>query len=114
VSTFVGHPTPAASQHHDVATGSTDPRTGLPVVEHVHHEAATEWLAASDAGFATCPMAQGSLLRFLLRHGHPTSAARQVVVAVATADRHEFWSDAVPFDEARLDGVAELVPSGDR
>ncbi|MEW2481749.1 TA system VapC family ribonuclease toxin [Mycobacterium sp. NPDC049093] len=77
----------------------------LVVVEHVHHEAATEWLAASDEAFATCPITQGSLLRFLLRMGYPTLAAREVLVAVAASDLHEFWPDAVSFDGVRLDGV---------
>lgn len=33
----------------------------LVVAEHVHHDAAADWLMASDTGFATCPMTQGSL-----------------------------------------------------
>ncbi|REM93644.1 VapC toxin family PIN domain ribonuclease, partial [Mycobacterium tuberculosis] len=37
----------------------------LVVAEHVHHDAAADWLMASDTGFATCPMTQGSLVRFL-------------------------------------------------
>lgn len=39
----------------------------LVVAEHVHHDAAADWLMASDTGFATCPMTQGSLVRFLAR-----------------------------------------------
>jgi toxin-antitoxin system PIN domain toxin len=75
------------------------------VVEHVHHEAAIEWLSSSDAEFATCPITQGSLLRFLLRAGYAASAAREVVNAVERAQRHEFWSDSVSFVDVRLDGV---------
>ncbi|MDT5182851.1 MAG: uncharacterized protein QOI29_1009, partial [Mycobacterium sp.] len=54
----------------------------LVVAEHVHHDAAVEWLSASDAAFATCPITQGSLVRFLLRAGQPAVAARDVVSAV--------------------------------
>jgi predicted nucleic acid-binding protein len=43
----------------------------LVVAEHVHHDAAAEWLSASDETFATCPITQGSLIRFLLRRGNP-------------------------------------------
>lgn len=77
----------------------------LVVAEHVHHEAATEWLASSAVGFATCPITQGSLLRFLLRSGSTTSVAREVLVAIQASDRHEFWSDAVSFSDVRLGGV---------
>jgi uncharacterized protein len=51
----------------------------LVVAEHVHHDAAAEWLSASDAGFATCPITQGSLVRFLLRTGQAAAAVRDVV-----------------------------------
>jgi toxin-antitoxin system PIN domain toxin len=77
----------------------------LVVVEHVHHDAAAEWLSASDAGFATCPITQGSLVRFLLRTGQPAAAAREVVSAVESANRHEFWPDTVSFAGVELGGV---------
>ena len=63
----------------------------LVVADHVHHDAAADWLSASDAAFATCPITQGSLVRFLLRTGQPAAAAREVVSAVESAERHEFW-----------------------
>lgn len=77
----------------------------LVVVEHVHHEAAVQWWSASEAAYATCPITQGSLVRFLLRAGYPASAARDVVGAIASTGRHEFWPDSVPFTEVRFDGV---------
>lgn len=55
----------------------------LVVAEHVHHDAAADWLMASDTGFATCPMTQGSLVRFLVRSGQSAAAARDVVSAVS-------------------------------
>jgi uncharacterized protein len=61
------------------------------VIEHVHHDAATEWLSESDTGFATCPTAEGSLVRFLVRTGQSAATARDVVSAVENAKRHEFW-----------------------
>ncbi len=77
----------------------------LIVPEHVHHHAAAEWLAASGAPFATCPITQGSLVRFLVRTGKSATAAREVVGAVQTADRHEFWSDSVSFADVEVEGV---------
>jgi predicted nucleic acid-binding protein len=56
------------------------------VAEHVHHNAAAEWLSAFDAESATCPSTQGSLVRFLLRTGQSAAAARDVVSAVESAN----------------------------
>ena len=77
----------------------------LVVGEHVHHDAAAEWLAACDAEFATCPITQGSLIRFLVRAGQSAAAARDVVSAVEKANRHEFWPDSVSFTDVEVVGV---------
>ncbi len=77
----------------------------LVVAEHVHHDAAAEWLSESGAGFATCPITQGSLVRFLVRTGQSAAAARDVVGAVASASSHEFWPDTVSFADVEVDGV---------
>ena len=44
-------------------------------------------------------------MRFLLRAGQPSAAARDVVVGLEAADRHEFWPDAISFAEVGIDGV---------
>lgn len=77
----------------------------LVVAEHVHHEAAADWLATSDTEFATCPITQGSLVRFLVRAGQSATAARDVVGAVAASKRHEFWPDSVSFADVEIGGV---------
>ena len=77
----------------------------LVVSEHVHHDAAAEWLSLSGTGFATCPITQGSLVRFLVRMGQSATAAREVVSAVENANGHEFWSDAVSFADVEVRGV---------
>jgi predicted nucleic acid-binding protein len=87
----------------------------LVVTEHVHHDAAAEWLSASDTGFATCPITQGSLVRFLVRTGQTAATARDVISAVEGANRHEFWPDSVSFADVEVGGVvrtpdAEPVP----
>ena len=55
--------------------------------------------------FATCPITQGSLVRFLLRTGQSAAAARDVVSAVEGANRHEFWPDSVSFADVEIGGV---------
>ena len=77
----------------------------LVVAQHVHHDAAAEWLTASDAAFATCPITQGRLVRFLLRTGQSAAAAREVVSALERASGHEFWPDSVSFAVVELGGV---------
>jgi uncharacterized protein len=77
----------------------------LVVAEHVHHEPAVAWLSASDAGFATSPITQGSLVRFLVRTGQSAAAARDVVSAIERAKRHEFWPDSVSFTDVEIAGV---------
>ena len=77
----------------------------LVVTEHVHHDAAAQWLSVSDTGFATCPITQGSLVRFLVRTGQSAAAARHVVSAVESANRHEFWPDSVSFADIEIGGV---------
>jgi uncharacterized protein len=77
----------------------------LVVTEHVHHDAAAEWLSASDTGFATCPITQGSLIRFLVRTGQSAAAAREVVSAIEGASRHEFWPDSILFADVEIGGV---------
>lgn len=77
----------------------------LVVTDHVHHDAAAGWLSAADTEFATCPITQGSLVRFLVRKGQSAAAARDVVSAIESATRHEFWPDSVSFADVDLGGV---------
>lgn len=77
----------------------------LVVTDHVHHDAAVNWLRSFDRGFATCPITQGSLVRFLVRAGQSAAAARDVVHAVENAKRHEFWPDSVSFADVEVGGV---------
>lgn len=77
----------------------------LVVTEHVHHDAAVDWLSARDTTFATCPITQGSLVRFLMRTGQSAAAAREVIGAVDAAKRHEFWPDSASFADVEIGGV---------
>ncbi len=77
----------------------------LVVTEHVHHDAAAEWLTGFDADFATCPITQGSLVRFLVRAGQSATAGREIIGAIEKADRHEFWPDIISFAGVEVTGV---------
>ena len=44
-------------------------------------------------------------MRFLMRSGESASAARDVVAAVGSVQRHEFWPDDAPFNDVELAGI---------
>lgn len=77
----------------------------LVVADHVHHEAAEQWLAGSSECFATCPITEGSLVRLLIREGQPAQAAHSVLRSLAKHDRHEFWSDDLSYRDVSIAGV---------
>lgn len=77
----------------------------LVVSDHVHHDPAEAWLSASGSTFATCPITQGSLIRLLVRQGQTTGLAKEVIRAISTDPRHEFWPDSVAFADVELAGV---------
>lgn len=77
----------------------------LLVDDHVHHRPVERWLSANRAGFATCPITQGSLIRLLLRQGQTATTAREFVGAVARDPRHEFWPDSLTFTDVTFTGV---------
>lgn len=76
--------------------------------EHLHHRAATDWLAANlRSGWATCVLTQNGCLRILSLPSYPNAqppaeVARRLALAVADHS-HAFWLDAVSLlDEGRL------------
>ncbi len=77
----------------------------LTVSDHIHHEAAHRWFDAEPRILATCPITQGTLLRFLIREGVPAAAAVAVLSSLAEGDWHRFWPDSIPFGSQMLRGV---------
>ena len=77
----------------------------LTVVEHVHHDAAIDWFERAAPDLVTCPITEGTLLRFLLREGQTAVDAAGVLDAIRSQDWHTFWADEIPYDAAHLVGV---------
>lgn len=77
----------------------------LVVVDHVHHDRAVEWFATEEPTLATCPITEGTLLRFLIREGGSASTAIGVLDAIRAAPWHRFWADDIPYEAAQLGGV---------
>ena len=67
---------------------------------HLHHAAATRWLAANvKAGWASCPVTQNGCLRVLSLASYPNAQPTAVVAdrlsAATTSPSHEFLPDSV-------------------
>lgn len=79
----------------------------LTVDSHIHHGAASEWFAASNAPFATCPITQGSLLRLRMALGASPDFAQALAVlrAVTAHPRHRFWPDSVDLTGLPVRGI---------
>lgn len=77
----------------------------LTVADHVHHDAAEGWFASGPPAFATCPVTQGALVRFLLRSGSTAGEAADVLSGVTGSRHHQFWPDDLSFDQVDLRGV---------
>ena len=58
----------------------------LTVVDHVHHEVALGWFEAAEPELATCPITEGTLLRFLLREGQTAADAMALLEALRTQE----------------------------
>jgi len=77
----------------------------LTVADHVHHETAVAWFEGTDASLATCPITEGTLIRFLLREGHTADEAISVLEVFRTQPWHRFWPDSLPYERPQLGGV---------
>jgi uncharacterized protein len=67
---------------------------------HLHHRAATAWLASHErAGWASCPLTQSGCIRILSLTSYPNpqppaAVARRLAQALDGA-QHEFWPDSL-------------------
>lgn len=77
----------------------------LTVTDHVHHDVLEDWFTERLEPFATCPLTQGALVRFLLRRGATSREAIDVVRGISAADAHEFWPDTLGYDDIDMRGA---------
>ena len=73
--------------------------------EHEHHQLVRRWFAQLPGGYATCPITQGSVVRYALRIGRTAAGAQRALSSLIHRDRHEFWADDVDYLQVRFDGV---------
>jgi toxin-antitoxin system PIN domain toxin len=76
-------------------------------IDHISHATATAWMKQSGRRFATCPITQGALIRFMLRAraGTTIHQAKQFLTQVVSLKGHQFWPDAVSYKDLPEVGV---------
>jgi uncharacterized protein len=76
-------------------------------VDHTSYEIATAWFQNTGGLFATCPVTQGALIRFIVRvkpvAGLP--GAKALLKEVVSVKGHEFWPDSLSFVQLPDTGV---------
>ena len=75
--------------------------------DHVHHAVVRTWFVALTGEFATCPIVEGALTRWIVRIEGRTgtaSAVRELRKLAADA-RHRFWPDDVAYADVAWNGV---------
>lgn len=77
----------------------------LVVTDHVHHGEVTRWFVEHQPVLATCPITEGTLLRFLVRSGISASESMLVLDGLRAQPWHWFWPADLPFQMSQLDGV---------
>lgn len=75
------------------------------VTDHVHHDVVESWFSRRMEPFATCPVTQGALVRFMLRNGATTRDAVDVLRGLSATDGHEFWTDELDYAAIDMRGV---------
>ena len=76
----------------------------LTVQEHEHHKRATVWASTVDS-FATCPIVEGALVRFLVRLGESAITAAEVIQRIRNLPACEFWPDSISYADIDLGHV---------
>jgi toxin-antitoxin system PIN domain toxin len=74
---------------------------------HVHHARVRGWYIALREGFATCPIVEGALTRWLVRveGRNGTAAAVRELRKLAADPRHTFWPDDLACADVQWKGV---------
>lgn len=77
----------------------------LTVTDHVHHDVVTRWFLERQPVVATCPITEGTLLRFLVRGGVTIAESMAVLNGLRAQPWHRFWPADLPYQTEHLDGL---------
>jgi toxin-antitoxin system PIN domain toxin len=75
--------------------------------DHVHHRIVRDWFVALRGQFASCPIVEGALTRWIVRiEGRKgTTLANCELRKLAADARHRFWPDDLAYADVNWDGV---------
>ncbi len=75
--------------------------------DHVHHWLVRDWFIALDGPFATFPIVEGALTRWIVRIEGRSGAALAVreLRKLGVDARHRFWPDDLPYADVDWSGV---------
>lgn len=75
--------------------------------DHVHHQLVRDWFIGLDSPFATCPIVEGALTRWIVRIKGRDGARLAVgeLRKLAADARHRFWPDDLPCADVDWSGV---------
>lgn len=76
----------------------------LLVRSHAHHEAARRWLADVET-VAVCPVAEGALVRYLVRTGESPALPTALLAEVHANRRFTWWPDDLSYKDLALTGI---------
>lgn len=76
----------------------------LSVEEHDHHDRVSRWASGVDR-FALCPIAEGALIRYLIRIGEQLATATGLLTQMHAMPQVDFWQDSISYAEADLSRV---------
>ena len=85
--------------------------------DHVHHEAAQRWFAATGAeSWATCPLTQNGVMRIVGHSTYPGDMGPPAAIAVllqifCALPGHQFWPDAISLIDPRYCDASRLLTS---
>ena len=76
----------------------------LAVEEHDHHDRVSRWASGVDR-FALCPIAEGALIRYLIRIGEQLATATELLARMRAMPGVDFWPDSISYAEVDLSVV---------
>jgi predicted nucleic acid-binding protein len=71
---------------------------------HELQTAVSAWMAGVNA-FATCPITEGSLVRYMVRNGKSPDTIQRLLAYIAQRAGFRFWPDTLPYRKVDLVGV---------
>ena len=75
------------------------------VQQHPQHQKIIDFVAANNATFLICPVAQGALFRYCLRNGRSVRDTANLCESLSAFRLNEWVPDSIPYENANWDGV---------